>query len=158
MVLVVKNLPANARDTGSIPGSGRSSEERDGIPLQYSCLENPMDIGTWRATVHVVTESLRQLNRWACTLTPGWKPLESLIGKIVWNLGLCNQHFISFHPQSWNPWISSCSLIIIVMFLPSHHLNTGHFWNIKIFSTFFKLAQWVPFFYFSPSNVYWGLV
>ena len=46
MVLVVKNLPANARDlrdTGSIPGSGRSSRERNGNPVQYSCLENPMD-------------------------------------------------------------------------------------------------------------------
>ena len=43
---VVKNLPANAgdlRNTGSIPGSGRSCEEGKGNPLQYSCLENPMD-------------------------------------------------------------------------------------------------------------------
>ena len=48
VALVVKNLPANAgdlRDTGSIPGSGRSPEEGQGNPLQYSCLENPMDRG-----------------------------------------------------------------------------------------------------------------
>ena len=60
MVLVVKNLPANAgdiRDAGSIPGSGRSPGERNGNPLQYSCLENPMDRGAWQATVHSVTES-----------------------------------------------------------------------------------------------------
>ena len=42
---MVKNPSANARDTGSIPGSGRSPGERNGNPLQYSCLGNPMDRG-----------------------------------------------------------------------------------------------------------------
>ena len=51
---VVKNLPANAGDAGSIPGSGRSPGERNGNPLQYSCLENPTDRGAWRAIVHGV--------------------------------------------------------------------------------------------------------
>ena len=58
--LVVKNLTGNAgdaRDTGSISGSERSSGEGNGNPLQYSCLENPMDRGTWWATVLRVTES-----------------------------------------------------------------------------------------------------
>ena len=52
---MVKNLPANAGDAGdmgSIPGLGRSPEEGNGNSLQYSCLENPMDRGAWRATVH----------------------------------------------------------------------------------------------------------
>ena len=52
---VVKNLPANAGDPGDaglIPGSGKSPGEGNGNPLQYSCLENPMDRGAWRATVH----------------------------------------------------------------------------------------------------------
>ena len=60
--LVVKNLPANAggvRDAGSIPGSGRSPGEGHSNPLQYVGLENPMDRGTWRGTVHGVTESNR---------------------------------------------------------------------------------------------------
>ena len=51
VALVVKNSPANAgekRDAGLIPGSGRSGEGH-GYPLQYSCLENPMDRGAWRA-------------------------------------------------------------------------------------------------------------
>ena len=51
VVLVVKNLPANAgdiRDTGSIPASGRSPGGRHGNPLQYYCLENPMDRGAWQ--------------------------------------------------------------------------------------------------------------
>ena len=50
MVLVVKNLPANAgdiRDAGSIHGMGRSPGEGNGNPLQYSCLENSMDRGAW---------------------------------------------------------------------------------------------------------------
>ena len=58
--LVVKNLPASAgdmRDTGSIPGSGRSPGEGKGNPLQHSCLENPMDREAWLATVNGVAKS-----------------------------------------------------------------------------------------------------
>ena len=47
---LVKNLPANAGDLDSTPGSGRSPGEGNDNPLQYSCLENPMDRGAWRAT------------------------------------------------------------------------------------------------------------
>ena len=56
---VVKNLPASAgaaRDMGSILGLGRSPGGGHGNPLQYSCLQNPMDRGAWQATVHRVTE------------------------------------------------------------------------------------------------------
>ena len=53
----VKNPPANAGDTGLIPGSGRSPGEGNGNPFQYSCLENSMDRGAWRATVHGVAKS-----------------------------------------------------------------------------------------------------
>ena len=53
---VVKNLPVNAGDTGSIPGLGRSSREGNGNPLQCSHGGNPMDRGTWWATVHEVAE------------------------------------------------------------------------------------------------------
>ena len=51
---MVMNLPANARDVGLIPWSGRSSEERNSNSLHYSCLGNPMDRGVWWATVHEV--------------------------------------------------------------------------------------------------------
>ena len=57
---MVKNLPANVGDTGDvglIPGSGRSPKGRNGNPLQYSCLGNPMDKRAWWATVHGVAES-----------------------------------------------------------------------------------------------------
>ena len=54
---VVKNLPAKAGDMDSIPELGRSPEEGNGNPLQYSCLGHPMDRKAWQATVHGVTES-----------------------------------------------------------------------------------------------------
>ena len=57
----VKNPPANAGDAGSTPGSGRSPGERNGNPLQYSCLENPKD-RVWRATVHGLTKSQAQFS------------------------------------------------------------------------------------------------
>ena len=62
---VVQNVPANAgntRDTGSIPGLGRSPGGGNGNPLLYSCLENPMDKGAWRATVHGITKIGTQLS------------------------------------------------------------------------------------------------
>ena len=52
---VVENPLASGGDMGSIPGSGRSLGERNGNPLLRSCLENPMDRGTWQATVHGIT-------------------------------------------------------------------------------------------------------
>ena len=57
---MVKNQPASEGDTGDIgliPQSGRSPGEGNGNPLQYSCLENPMDRGAWQGTVHGVAES-----------------------------------------------------------------------------------------------------
>ena len=64
VVLVIKNSPADVgdiRDTGLIFGLGRSPGEGNGNPLQYSCLENPMDRGAWRATVRRVTQSQTRL-------------------------------------------------------------------------------------------------
>ena len=62
MALVVKNLPANAgdvRDASSIPGSGRGHSNS----LQYSCLENSMDRGAWKATVHGISKDLDMTDR-----------------------------------------------------------------------------------------------
>ena len=56
-VLEVNNPPANAGDMSSIHGSGRSPGEGNGNSLQYSCLRNPMDRGTWQATVHGVAKN-----------------------------------------------------------------------------------------------------
>jgi len=55
-----KESACNAGDSGSIPGSGRSPGEGSGYPLQYSCLENPMDRGAWQAIIPGVAKSWTQ--------------------------------------------------------------------------------------------------
>ena len=60
---------ANAGDVGSIPELERSPGVGNGNPLQYSCLENSMDRGTWRATAHGVANSLTRLSTHACWAT-----------------------------------------------------------------------------------------
>ena len=63
----VKVSAWNAGDPGSIPGLGRSPGEGNGNPLQYSCLENPMEGGAWQAAVHAVTESQTRLSDFTFT-------------------------------------------------------------------------------------------
>ena len=77
MALMIKNPPANAgdiRNLGSIPGSGRSPGGGHGSPLQYSCLENPMDRGAWWVTVHAVTKSQTRLKRFSMHTPSSEKP------------------------------------------------------------------------------------
>ena len=72
--VVVENLPANegdARDVGSIPGLGKSPGGGNGNLLQYSCLENSMDKGVWRATVHGVAKSRTRLSTYAHRIQKG---------------------------------------------------------------------------------------
>ena len=79
---MVKHPPANARnarDAGLIPESRRFPGGGHGNPLQYSCLENPMDRGAWQATVHGVAKSqtrLKQLSMHACTGDSGISRLQ----------------------------------------------------------------------------------
>ena len=87
-VLLVKNPPANGgniTDYDFIPGSGRSPGGGHSNPLQYSCLENPMDRGSWQATVHRVTKSRAQLKQLSthtriCSVTQScptlWDPTD----------------------------------------------------------------------------------
>ena len=67
--LEVKASASNVGDLGSIPGSGRSPAEGNGNPLQYSCLENPMDRGAWWATVHWIAKSRTRLSDFTFTFT-----------------------------------------------------------------------------------------
>ena len=67
MARMVKRLAYNVGDLGSIPGLGRSSGEGNGTPLQYSCLENPMDRGAWWATVHGFTKRQTRLSDFTFT-------------------------------------------------------------------------------------------
>ena len=98
VALMVKDLPASAgdvRDLGSIPGPGRYLGGGHGNPLQYSCLENPMNRGAWWASIHRVAKSLTQLKRlstaghggffscsmWDLIPWPGMEP-----GPLCWEL------------------------------------------------------------------------
>ena len=65
VALVVKNVPAHTRDASSVPVLGRSPGEGNDNPLQYSCLENPVDRGAWQATVYEVTKSQTRQHRCA---------------------------------------------------------------------------------------------
>ena len=62
LVVEDKESACNEGDLGLIPGLGRSPGEGNGNPLQYSCLENPIDRGTWQTTVHGVAKSLTRLS------------------------------------------------------------------------------------------------
>ena len=69
---VGKESACNAGDPSSIPGLGRSPGEGNGNPLQYPCLENPMDRGAWWATVHGVTKSQTQLSMYTLEIAEGF--------------------------------------------------------------------------------------
>ena len=80
VVLVVKNPLSDAgdtRDVGSIPGLGGSPGGGHGNPLQFSCLENPMDRGTWRAAVQGVTQSRTRLITHALSFSSFQKGVQS---------------------------------------------------------------------------------
>ena len=74
-----KESAFNAGDTGLIPGSGRSPGERNGNPLQYSCLENSMDRGAWQATVHGPTKIQTRLTEHIVAITVSVKIINVLI-------------------------------------------------------------------------------
>ena len=76
-----KDFACSAEGLDSIPGLGRSSGEGNGNPLQYSCLENPVDRGAWRATVHGVSRSRTQLNRLS---THAWKEMSMKVAWACW--------------------------------------------------------------------------
>ena len=129
---VVKNLPANAGDVDSIPGSGRPPGEGNENLLQYSCLESPMDKGTWLAMVQRVAKSWIQLSYWAymhaysiymySSLTSGHVSVQSL--SCVW---LFATPWITAHQASLsitNSW-SSLKLTSIESMMSSSPLILG---------------------------------
>ena len=76
---MIKNLPDNVghtRDMGLTSGSGSSPEVRNGNPLQYSCLGNPMDRGSWWATVYGVAKRWTRLSDWVCTRAVMYVPIR----------------------------------------------------------------------------------
>ena len=90
----VKVSACNAGDVGSIPGSGRSPGEGNVSPLQYSCLENPMDGGAWWATVHGVAKSRTRLSDFTHSLTHSvMGPSDSSLAKTRLITMLTNIYF-----------------------------------------------------------------
>ena len=78
-----KESACNAGDLGSIPGSGRSPGEGNGNPLQYSCLENPIDGGAWWATVHRVAKSQTRLSDFTFTFPEVLKNKQTEMNNII---------------------------------------------------------------------------
>ena len=111
---VVKNPPANAGNTGLIPGSGRSPREGNGNPLQYSCLGSLMGRGAWWATVHGVTKEsdmTEQLNN-NNTATPAHLPLLFLFLKWCVPLHICIWFILLFsHFSRWTPQRSLLTIL-----------------------------------------------
>jgi len=89
---VVKNPPANAGDSSSIPGSGRSPGEGNGNPLQYSWLRNPTDRGCWQSMVHGFAKSRTQLKDW--WLGP---PRKACVCVKMRGSKYHGLHFLAFH-------------------------------------------------------------
>ena len=103
--LEVKASAWNAGDPGSIPGSGRSPGEGNGNPLQYSCLENPVEGGAWWATVHGVTKS----RTWLSDLTFVFGVLSRLPGGAGCKEPACQCRIINSVSGSGRyPWARSC--------------------------------------------------
>ena len=117
-----KEFACNARDPSSIPGSGRSPGGRNGNPLQYSCLENPMDRGAWRVTVHGLQRVRHDCSNWASrglllglpTLTRAQKLLlrdqsasecGSRTNKLAWLVTMCSYLTMTFLFISWMPFL-----------------------------------------------------
>ena len=94
----VKASAWNAGDPGSIPGSGRSPGEGNGNPLQYSCLENPMEGGAWWATVHGVTKSRTRLS--------DFTSLEMCERILMWNgtEGYEMENHMHVPSEEWRDW------------------------------------------------------
>ena len=91
----VKASACNVGDPGSIPGLGRSPGEGNGNPLQYSCLENPMDGGAWSAAVHGVATSWAQLSAFTFT----FKKVSKIITEDKVRLAL---RLLHINGDSWN--------------------------------------------------------
>ena len=134
-----KESACSGGDLGSIPGLGRSSGEGYDYPLQYSCLENPMDRGAWRVTVHGITKSKIWLSDYTLTFQ-GPIPEEFMLGAgevmssedEVWQ----KTGERSGQPHSW--WRGEvCRQVCSSRFEP---LGSGSLWDALTFC-----CQWSPF-------------
>ena len=108
-----KESACNAGDLGLIPGSGRSSGERNGLPLQYSCLENSMDRGAWRATVHGVIKKSDTIERLTHTHLSPWVTFNGLKSSL--EIARSTHAWICFGLYKCLPSLSFWSEILMIL-------------------------------------------
>ena len=130
------------RDAGLIPGLGRSPGKGHGNPLQYSCLENPMDRGAWQATVPGVAKSQTRL-KW----------LSSHTRYLCW----CGIMTMTQRPWHLHLWLLSVSLFLLHLTLPpsgsglQNQRQDTEAWRINYWT--FLLGTWIPHVESSPSLI-----
>ena len=119
LILVAQRLKAsacNAGDLGSIPGLRISPGEGNGNPLQYSCLENPMDRGAWWATVHGVAKSWRRLSDWATSLSLSWQHQKIRAGcpslPSLWHLAFISGRLVAGRKTDWGATLRGRGLLL----------------------------------------------
>ena len=172
---VVKNMPTNAKHAASIPGSGRSPAEGNGNPLQYSCLENPMDGGAWWATVRGVAKSQTRLSHFTHFTLPKrkwkWKLLSSVQSPSRVSLPVTPWTAARQASLSITNSQNLLKLVSIKSVMPSNHLilcrplllQPSTFPSIRVFSNESVLRiRWPKYWSFSfnisHSNEYSGLI
>ena len=134
VALLVRNPPANvgaARDMGSIPGSGRSPGEWNGNPVQYSCMRNPTDRGTWWATVHGASKGQTRLSSW--TSTRMW--LTRTVNYMFYLYHLADRH-------GWDSFVKQGAAFTFSLEVKQHSCN---FYN-ALLSVSFDISNF-PFWY-----------
>ena len=121
---VVENSPAHTRNTGSIPGSGRSPGEGNGNPPQYYCLENPKDRRAWMATVHGIAKESDMTSR--LNNSSKWKDFwKMIITKNSSQYVFCITVFMKFgiHNSYWVPVMNQASHYAKYIIIPFNLYN-----------------------------------
>ena len=140
VVLVVKNPPANAGGDGLIPGSGRSPGGGNGNPLQYSCLENPVDRGAWWATVHGVAETWTWLSSSSLLASTGCahvKQTLTLLPPVVISFFLLLNLANFWNKQSTSVVFSFSRALLMLWNYPLLHPSHFATWSSSLVFTFY---------------------
>ena len=161
-MLVVKNLLANAGETGdlgSIPGSGRFPAGGHGNPLHYSCLENPMDRGAWQATVHGVAKSeMTERLTLSLSLTPASGPWHSLAVSSAW--GSLHSWLVAFFHLGFISGVLSSKMPLVSTLIrcspptPTLSVHLPRFIALRVLITLSNDLIYISHFLFSVCLLY----